>query len=395
MNKYAKIVFKKEIIDIFRDRKTVLMQIIIPMLIFPIIALVMNFVMANMQKDMETVSEIAIVDNGKSNLNDFISSNKKEIKIIDSEDIEKDILDNKIKAAIIIDSEFESKLESGEKGNVEIKYMESSMKSTAAKAKLINIVDDYSKQVLNQRLEQIGLNSDILEPIKLTDTPLKINGTDDTGQGLMIFSMIVPMLLAIYAATSSIPAAVDLGAGEKERQTLEPLLTTRANRKSILIGKYLAIVLSSIIGTVASIVGLIIAMVISPDFLGTGTGFTIKLGILALFLFLSMAFVFSGVELAISFYARNFKEAQTYLSPITFLVIIPAYFTMGIDGLSVPYKLLHIPVINTILLFKEAVYGIYKPINIITVGVWIVVYTVISILFTVRMFRSEKVIFRN
>lgn len=395
MTSYSKIVFKKEMLDIFRDKKTILMQIIIPLLIFPIIAVVMGFVMGNMQKDMEVASEVVVVDNGNSKIKELLENQPEQIKIVQSENIDRDIKDNKIKAAIIVDENFTKDIEEGKKGKVEIKFMDSSLKSTAAQTKLKSIVEQYSKSVLNERLEAQGLDPEILEPVAISEKALTIDGKEDQGPGLMIFSMIVPMMLAIYSATSSIPSAVDLGAGEKERQTLEPLLTTRASRRSILLGKYLAIVLSSVIGTVASIIGLVIGMMISPDLFGTTGGFTIQMGILALFLFLSMAFVFSGVELAISFYARNFKEAQTYLSPITFLVVIPAYFTMGIDGLSVPYKMLHIPIINIILLFKEAIYGVYKPLNIITVAVWIGIYILLSIVFTVKMFRSEKVIFRN
>ncbi len=395
MSNYSKIVFKKEILDIFRDKKTIIMQIVIPLLIFPVMALVLGFVMGNMQKDMEIASEVVIVDNGNPEIKELLESEKEQIKIVESDNIDKDIKENNIKAALIVDENFTKDIEEGKKGKIEIKYMDSSLKSTAAQSKLKNIVDKYSKSILNKRLEDRGIDPEILEPIDLSEKKLAIEGKEGGGEGMMVFSMIVPMLLAIYAATSSMPAAVDLGAGEKERQTLEPLLTTRASRQSILIGKYLAIVLSSVIGTVASIIGLVIAMSISPDMFGNSAGFSIKMGLLALFLFLSMAFVFSGIELAISFYARNFKEAQTYLSPISFLVVIPAYFTMGIDGLSVPYKMLHIPVVNIILLFKEAIYGVYKPVNIITVAIWIMVYILLSIVFTVKMFRSEKVIFRN
>ncbi|MDO5707270.1 MAG: ABC transporter permease [Andreesenia angusta] len=395
MFKYAGIVLKKEMKDIFRDKKTIIMQILIPLLIFPIMAIVMTFVMGSMQKDMDTVSEVAIISNGNLNLENYLKKNKDSIKIVQSKDIEGDIKSNDVKAAIYIDKDFEKDIEEGRKGKIEIKYMDSSLKSAAAESKIRNIIDSYSKEITKKRLADRGIGEDILEPVETISKIVKSSENEESGAGLMVFSIVVPMILAIYAVTASIPAAVDLGAGEKERQTLEPLLTTKANRGSILLGKYLAVLLSSVIGTTASIIGLIISTIISPDIIGTTGGFNAKIGIFALILFLSLSLVFSGIELAISFYARNFKEAQTYLSPISVLVIIPAYMSAGIDAFSIPTKYFHMPIINIIVLFKEMIYGIYNPIHIGIVFTWIVIYIILSILFIINMFKSEKVIFRN
>lgn len=210
----------------------------------------------------------------------------------------------------------------------------------------------------------------------------------------MIFSMIFPMLITIYSAISGIAAATDLGAGEKERQTLEPLLTTKASRLSILGGKYLAVFIAGVIGTVASLIGFFIASVMNPDFLGTGIALPLS-SILTIGLFcVGLNLVFSGIELTISFYARNFKEAQTYLAPLSIILLIPAYATMYLDGKAVPEVYFHIPIINTIAIIKEAIVLIVNPIHILIVLAWTVVYIVASLFLTVNMFKKESVIFR-
>ncbi len=395
MFKNAGIVFRKEIKDIFRDRKSMIMQILIPLIIFPLIGLIMMLVMGNIEKDMNTVSEIALISEGNSGIAKYIESRSEDVKVVQSEDIEKDLRDNEIKAAVYIDENFEKDIAEGRKGKVEIKYMDSSMKSNAAEAKLRNIFDSYSKEIVSERLKAAGIDEEILEPLELKTEALKTEERDEAGSGLIIFSIVVPMLLSIYAITGSISYAVDLGVGEKERQTLEPLLTTKTDRISILIGKYAAIVLSSLVATGAALAGLGITTVIAPQMMGEYSGFDISMVIMAILLFLGLSLVFSGLELAISFYARNFKEAQTYLSPITVLVIIPAYASIGIDAFAIPYKYFHIPVLNVILLFKEAIYGIYDLKHIATVFGWIIVYIAASLVFTVKMFKSEKVIFRN
>lgn len=92
-----------------------------------------------------------------------------------------------------------------------------------------NYIDEYSKQIVAERLEKKDIDQSILTPINIVDN---VVGDKDDGFGKIMASMMIPLLLMLYSATSTIGAAVDLGAGEKERGTLEPLLYNKS-RKNI------------------------------------------------------------------------------------------------------------------------------------------------------------------
>ena len=387
--KYAMIVLKKELKDTFRDKKTIFSSIIIPILVFPIMAFALGFSTSEMIKDEQSSIDIALISNGKTKLEEFFKQTG-QINIIDTDDPYQALEDLTVKAIVKIEEGFDYKIESGDMGNVEIIYDQSSQKSDMAVSRINSIIEAYSQNITNERLNALGINLEDLKAVSIENTSVSKEG----GVGLLIFSMIFPMLITIYSAISGLAAATDLGAGEKERQTLEPLLTTQASRLSILGGKFIAVFISGVIGTAASLIGFFIASKMNPDFLGTGVALPLS-HILVIGLFCAgLNLIFSGLELTISFYARNFKEAQTYLAPLSVILLIPAYMTMYLDGKAVPEVYFHIPVINTIAIIKEALAQIIDPVHILIVLGWTLVYITASLLLTVSMFKKESVIFR-
>lgn len=387
--RYSMIVLKKELKDTFRDKKTIFSSIIIPILIFPIMALALGFSTSEMISDGQKPIDIALISNGETKLETYFKKTG-QINIINTEDPDKALENLDIKAIVKVEKGFDDKIESGTMGNVEIIYDQSSSKSDMATSRLSSIVENYSQDITNQRLKAIGVDLKALQAVSIKSTSVSKDG----GMGLMIFSMIFPMLITIYSAISGIATATDLGAGEKERQTLEPLLTTKASRLSILGGKYIAVFIAGVIGTVASLIGFFIASVMNPGFLGTGVALPLN-AILTIGLFcIGLNLIFSGLEITISFYARNFKEAQTYLAPLSIILLIPAYATMYLDGKAVPEAYFHIPIVNTIAIIKEALVQIIDPIHILIVLGWTLVYIFASLFLTVNMFKKESVIFR-
>lgn len=112
-----------------------------------------------------------------------------------------------------------------------------------------------------------------------------------------------------------------------------------------------------------------------------------------LIVFLTMAF--GALELAISIYARSFKEASTYTSPLMIIAMIPTYATSMLDAKNIPTAYFSIPLANVVCVLKELIAGIYNYSHIgITAG-WILVYVVACILFARFMFSKEEVIFRT
>lgn len=387
---YAWIVFKKEIIDIIRDKKTMFTSILIPLLVFPIIALALGSGMSDLIEEQSQPVPVAITGNTDNEFYKYLSENKN-LEVLKLEDNMEALNKLDIYAIIEIPNEFTANVDSSQLANLKVSYDQTSQKSMGGLSRIESIVNEYSDEIVNTRLKELGVEKEILEVVDIETVEV---GKEKGGFGLMMLGMMIPMLLVIWSATSCIAPATDLGAGEKERQTLEPLLTTNATRSSIVLGKYFAVVVAGMMATVASIIGFLIATLMNPTLFGSLSVSGLSFIVMAVAA-IGLTMTFAAIELAVSFYARNFKEAQTYLAPITMIVLVPAYLTMYVDAKLVPSWHFHVPIMNTIAIIKEAVVSNFNPMHLLIVFAWTGVYILLSVLFVLNLFRSEKVIFRN
>ncbi|APQ71926.1 sodium ABC transporter [Clostridium botulinum] len=392
MKNIVAVVLKKELLDLFRDKKTLILSILIPIILLPI----MSFAIGKMAKsDSDKVQnnlKIAIVDQGNSSFSKFIKSHKN-VKVMDSKNIDKDIKDGDVYLQIKIPKGFDENISKDSNEKIELKYDNSSNDAMTAVSMIKNYIDEYSKQIVAERLERKDIDQSILTPINIVDN---VVGDKDDGFGKIMASMMIPLLLMLYSATSTIGAAVDLGAGEKERGTLEPLLTTKAGRTSLLVGKFLAITVMGILMSCAYLIGILITMN-QPNGMFGDAGLNLGPATLVLIMILPILYtmVFGALQLAISIYAKSFKEAQTYLSPITIIAMVLIYMVMMKDPKNIGMLYFNIPLTNGVCLMKEFLAGIYNHTHIAITFGWIIVYIVASISFARYMFSKEEVIFRT
>jgi sodium transport system permease protein len=394
MNNITSIVLKKELKDLFRDKKTFIMGIVIPLLLIPVLFYVMDKSMSSFMEDAEKSIIIGIQDESNGSFGNFIKS-QNNIDIKKSNNFEEDVKNGKIDVAINIPKNFEENLQNEKQSELTIIYDNSSQSSSTAFSFINSYIDVYSKEIVKVRLQQRNIDETILTPIVIKEQTSVDTGK---GEGILMLSSMLPMFLIIYSVTGPLAAATDLGAGEKERGTLEPLLSTQAGRLSLLWGKFLAITVMGIITSAAFIVGVLIAMNKSKNMFGGDiSGINLSLGSLVIIglICILITMVFGAIELAISIYSRSFKEAQTYLSPITIIAFIPAYATFMLDPKNIDLIYFNIPVVNAIVLIKEAIAGVFDPLHIALTFGWLLFYIIISILFARYMFNREDVIFRT
>ncbi|PJI08559.1 MULTISPECIES: ABC transporter permease [Clostridium] len=392
MKNTTMIVLKKEIKDIFRDRKTIIFSVLMPIILLPLISFFISSVANKSENKVKNNVKIAIVDEGNSSLGSYLKK-QKNIKIVKSNNIKSDVKDGKILVALDIPKDFDEYLSLGKNTKVTLTYDNSSTDATTAYNIVNSYINVYSKQIVAARLAKKNINPEVLNPIKVNlDVTQK-----DNGAGALMVTMLVPLLLMIYSATGVLGPSVDLGAGEKERGTLEPLLTTKANRLSILWGKVLAISAVGIIISLASLLGLYITMQQKDGMFGNGSGFNLGLDTILLVMILPImtTIVFGAVELAISVYARSFKEAQTYLSPVTIVAMVLVYLVMMKDPKNIELVYFNIPITNATCLIKEFLVGIHNYTHIALTFGWMVLYMVAALFFARYMFSKEEVIFRS
>ncbi len=391
-NNIIAVVLKKELLDLFRDKKTIIMSILIPMLILPIFSFVIGKATSNSYKNVENNLRITIVDKGNSNFTEFLKA-QKNIKIVSSNNIKQDVKDGKILAGITIPEGFDETISKDMSENITLTYDNSSSDGMRAVEILNSYITKYSKYIVSNRLEKRNIDSKILTPINvIQDTIAKT----ESGTGMLMLNIMIPLLLIIGSVSSTVAPSLELGVAEKERGTLEPLLTTKANRMSLLWGKFLAITIMGMIVSLAYLVGLFITMNQPNGIFQNAKDINIGIGTILLILILPimLTMVFGALGLSISIYAKSSKEAQTYLSPVTIIAMILVYATMMKDGKSIETYYFSIPIANVSCLTKEFLVGIHNTTHIAITFGWMIVYIVAAILFSRYMFSKESVIFR-
>ena len=395
-------VFKKEVIDIARDKKTLFSNILLPIILMPVLMIVLGSGTRKFTQEMTENITVAFTSESASvEAQEFF---KNKIAVHNDNIILKDPVDSSeaaikngdVKLVVELDKDFQAKMDRGEPFSIKIFFDNSKSSSGGSVDVLERAIEKFNISTTNERLEALGLDTALLTAA----VNEKVNVSKGS-PGNMMLSMMLPMLIAMLVAVGGIPAATDLVAGEKERMTLEPLLTTRASRLSILLGKYCTINIFTFVSVLSTLAGFIISYIISPESITMGMGNVggIQLQPVALLLSLAitilMGMTFSGIQLAISTYARSFKEGQTYLSMLIFVVMIPSYATMMMQASDLKTHMFLVPVLNTISSLKMILGGVIDYSRLYLALLSSVVYVGITLYLSVLMFKKESVLFRS
>lgn len=389
-------VFKKELKDLFRDKKTLLVSVLIPLIVFPIMFYAMGKTGADNVKKVENNFKVAI-NGGENTQFRRVVENYPKLKITPSSNIEEDVKKGNILIGIEIPDNVDKLLEEEKGTSIKIIFDNTSQQSSMAQGMVEKTIEEYNKKVVAHRLQKRNIDVSILNPVTVE---YKTSTTDKDSMGKIMLSMLLPLFLVIYSITGPMGAAVDLGAGEKERGTLEPLLTTQAGRMSLLWGKFFAIAAVGLMTTGASMLGLLISLTKFGESIGTeGGAISLNLGAstfaLIFLMIILLNMTFGALELSISIYARSFKEAQTYLAPLNIIALVPVYTTYMLDARNIDSFYFHIPIANTVCLMKEFLAGVFNTSHILMTFGWILIYIMAAILFARYMFSKEEVIFRT
>ncbi|MGL4740289.1 MAG: ABC transporter permease [Sarcina sp.] len=389
------LVFKKEMTDLFRDRKSFLSAVILPIFLLPVMMFILGGSASSNSNAVKDGLKIAFVGQQNSAIEQVLKQ-QPNVEVINTSNPEQALQNQEIYLYVDVPQNFDSTLQSKEgTANLSIYYDNTSQKSQIALATVDGIINQYNQDTVNERLKGLGVKESVLTPINVNSVGIGVK-SDSEAHALQLVAMLLPMFVLIYAAQGGAAAATDLAAGEKERGSLEPLLSTRASRSSILVGKLMAITLMGILSTLSGFIGLVVSMIIPNSLLMTG-GIVIQPEAIAIVVILAIliTFSFSALQLAISVYAKSFKEAQTYLGFLTFAPMIISYGTMYLDASGTSILLYNIPILNAVLVMKEAIFGIYDPMHLTLTFVWSVIYIILAILLARHMFNREEALFRS
>ncbi|MEF9952292.1 MAG: ABC transporter permease subunit/CPBP intramembrane protease [Clostridium sp.] len=394
----VKKIFKKEITYLLRDKKTVFLSIILPMLIYPVMIVLFSQIMTSSMSSIENKKiNLAIKGNIDPALMDRINGYKGKdpgtfggFNIVEVDDYNKAIADEKILAYI----------EVGSNGK-DYYIATNSSQSTAdiAYGTLKGIFEEYKQEKINQNLIDKGLNAeDTLNPI--TFEHKEIAKTEELA-GSMV-GRLLPIILVASILIGVVYLSVDVMAGEKERGTLETLLTLPISNLEIVAGKYLAVSLCAIFTAFCNIasIALSVFFVMSTGNLGD-VGFSlgnfefstfiyaITITIICICLF---AMVISALSMCICSLAKSYKEAQNFVTPLTLVVLMLSYASL-IPTITLNFGTAGIPFVNISLLIRDVLSLKIDTSLIMIVLVSNLVLVMLSVILLSKMFNSEEVLF--
>lgn len=388
-------VLKKELLDIIRDKKTLVFTLILPILIYPIMFKFMSSAMEKTQSDVQKEINIYIDGDKDSSMAKAITS-LDNIKMPEIESPTDSLKNGDIQLIVKIPENFDENISQGKNDTIELLIDEESNKSMIASSMVNEIYENYKNSIVEQRLADKGIDSTILTPFEVSiKSGINTDSEDINGGAAMLLTMI-PTLIVILMVSSTVGMAADLGAGEKERFTFEPLLSTSAKRSSLLWGKIAALCTVSFIALMANLIAMVISM---QKFMIVGEEVNFKLTpetILGMLIVGALVLVtLSALQISVSIYARSTKEANSYLAAITMPTMILAFLPYMMDAKGINPAFFNIPITNAICLMKEFTVGIFDIKHIALVVGWHIVYIIASIIFAKFMFSKEEVIFRN
>ncbi len=395
------IVYRKEFTEWVRDRRTLISTVLVPLFFFPIIMVGFTALAVVMVgKAKEETPKIMILGGEDS---PEVLAGLREVKSLEIAPYrvnwKEQISDKEIRAAVEIPPGFQAALEKGEPKTVKIYYYEGEMKSSFGVDRIEKCLKNYRDQVVKERLAAKNVPTSVLTPFEIHQEnvapPEKVSGATVGG--------FIGYMVVLLCMTGAMYPAIELTAGEKERGTMETILSSPISRMHLVLGKFL-LVLSAALATAAlSVMSMGISFSALRHFnVSSGrreaAGLLLQLGpkaVAAIFLMaLPMAVLFSAVLMTIALFAKSHKEAQSYLTPMTFLVVIPAVASL-LPGVELTPKLAFIPILNTSLVCKEIMTGTYHWNSIALIFVSTCAYAGIALFLAFKTFQRESVLFRS
>ncbi|MCD4653645.1 ABC transporter permease subunit [bacterium] len=350
----AWIVFKKEILNFFRDKNTIIYSIILPVALYPLLFWFMNQIFTLQQgtlSDMPT--RIAFTERPDDEL----------VFLMYETDYDMEILEKNVSEALLAtsgktdfaDIEVDAVIHFagvGCKKKIEIYFDSSSDRSNEAKDRLQSIIEQYNLTLLSRK---IALSRSELPIIQI----LSIDLSSTESRSRFILGILLPMIIVIITVMGGLYPAIEVITSERERKTIETTLVSPINETSLIIGKFGAVIAMSTMSGLLNVLAMILTL--SHTLFGgmlTNFEFSIPLSAFPMIVFgiVLIAATFGALMILVAAFAQDFKEAQSLVSPIYAIGIQPAVVA-AIPGIPFNNITALIPVTNISLMFRALIQG--------------------------------------
>ena len=397
MNKILTLI-RKEVLDILRDKKTLIVMVAVPILLYPAMiigmVLIMNMVASSQQETIHTAAYSSKYEEYASALQEIYDENEEDF-------------DLKLELMPLDEADKEAKADSydawlsfaeDEKGlNIIVEYTSTNQDSGYTEGILEDLARLYKDKVLEEKLGDYGLTEEFLTPVTY-EAKDSVSESESFGMNL---GGSIGMMLIVTIMLGAFYPAMDVTTGEKERGTLETLLTLPVSNFQMIMSKYIAVSLFACATAVLSLASLgasVLFLVnsVTDEMSGefAGIDFSMMLGwmpVLLLAMIVTALFI-TAFCMCFCVFAKSFKEANNYITPVMFFVMFASMVGM-LPSAELDYKTSLIPIVNVSLLIKQVM---AQQMNLALAGITIgtnFCYSVLIVWILSKIYDSENVLF--
>ena len=373
-------ILKKELREMFRDKKSLAMMLVIPIFI-PLLVIGMSAL-------FESQMNMPITDYNTIGFSYELTA-------------EEESITSELEINPVIDTEanLEEKFQNGEidlyvtkEDNIYTINGDDSDTSTYASNLVENYFNAYKNYLQTDYLANHNIDPDEVMNMIVLEENMK---TEDNFFSSYVINYAFLFIIMAITVSATYPAT-DTTAGEKERGTLETLLTFPIKSKDIIIGKFLSVSLSSIITGMLSLLLAIISLKIAGNMFTIYERMNLMLPlsslIFAIIVIIAYSFLISGLCIAIASKSSSFKEAQSALTPLTFISFFPGMIAFMI-GITTTSLYACIPFLNYTLIFTDITNGNINYIHILLMLLSTIIIIAVVLKVIIKQYKSERVLF--
>ena len=381
-------VYQKELLEIFRDRRTMISMVVVPLAAIPLMFSVINKLMSSREKQAKGEAVTVGIVN-ESQVPTVIEALKKAgFRTVEKTDLRAAVENKEVAAAVE-----ETANESGVP-QVKIYVDRTRQASEIAGDKVRTALEKLKTEMVRASLRGSGVSEKVLTPF----TTEPVNVASEKKMSGLVFGGALGYVVILLMFTGAMYPAIDMTAGEKERRTLEAVLASPAGRNDIVLGKIAATATAAIITALLTLSSMAYSFRFSPQAESTKEALQMTppdLAALALAFVtvLPTAIVAASLMVAIALFAKSYKEGQSYLTPLVLLAAFPAVIGM-LPGLELTPALALIPIFNVCQIVKEIFLGEFSRVAYAVAFASNLVYAGIAYWIASRMFNRESVLFR-
>lgn len=398
-------VARREVLATLRDHRAVLANLLIPLLVLPLVMLGLPLLIGGLlgqQASLET--EIGV--EGRAALPEALADalRAENLRLVPVADAEAAVRSERVSGALRVPPDFGAQLDAGA-APLGYFYRGGGLRDDLMTRRVTDAVGAFEQTLVETRLREAGLDAGVLTPVALTTTDAS-SAAERTGGSL---GWLIPFFITVWTLTGGQMVALDATAGEKERGTLEALLVTPVRRAEIVVGKFLATLLFGLSAALMAFIGFLVSGgLLGLLFIGRlsgeageiasslGGSLSLSAGLGAALLFSSvlLAALVAALLIAITLFARSYKEAQSYVAPLSLVLVLPVVGLQFADFFSHP-ALYALPAFGTLLLMNDLVQGSWAWREALLAWGSSLALAALLLGFALHTFRREGVLFRT